>query len=117
MPIRKVKVLFICTANLMRSRTAEDLYRSDPRFYVKSAGTSSLAERVVDDNLIKWADAIVVMEDFHRRQVLKSFSGSIDKKTVYCLRIPDVYPYMDPGLIEILRKRFERISRKITGDG
>ena len=32
---RRERVLFVCTANIDRSRTAEDLYAGDPRYEVR----------------------------------------------------------------------------------
>ena len=40
---RREHVLFVCTANRDRSRTAEDLYRADPRYDVRSAGVAPRA--------------------------------------------------------------------------
>jgi protein-tyrosine-phosphatase len=38
-----IKILFVCTANKMRSKTAEELYKNDARFMVKSAGVADFA--------------------------------------------------------------------------
>src|SRR6185369_8483788 len=35
--VDRQRILFVCTANVDRSRTAEDLYRADPRYEVLSA--------------------------------------------------------------------------------
>jgi protein-tyrosine-phosphatase len=36
---KKLKLLFVCTVNRMRSATAHKIYEDDYRFDVKSAGT------------------------------------------------------------------------------
>jgi protein-tyrosine-phosphatase len=41
--VSRQRILFVCTANVDRSRTAEDLYRADPRYEVLSAGTAAFA--------------------------------------------------------------------------
>ncbi len=46
-------VLFVCTANMQRSPTAETMYRNDPRFQVSSAGTHALANRQVSRELVR----------------------------------------------------------------
>ena len=105
----KRKILFICTANQMRSRTAEEMYRSDPRFEVASAGTASFATREVDGSLVKWADLVVVMEEHHRERILRRFPKAAEK--IICLHIPDIYYFMDPVLKKKIMKKFEKIIR------
>jgi predicted protein tyrosine phosphatase len=104
---KKRKVLFICTANQMRSRTAETMYKDDPRFEVKSAGTSSFATKTIDEPLVSWADIIVVMERRHQREINRKFSDIVRHKTVLRLDIPDRYRYMDPSLVREIKDRFE----------
>lgn len=104
---QKTKVLFICTANQMRSKTAETIYRDDPRFEVTSAGTSTFATKIVDDALVTWADIIVVMEQRHQKDIYRRFSHIIRNKTVLRLDIPDRYQYMDPFLVREIKQRFE----------
>ena len=53
-------VLFVCTANVDRSKTAEDLYKNDPRLVVKSCGVAPFAQVVVTRDLLDWADRIFV---------------------------------------------------------
>ena len=103
----KLKVLFVCTANRMRSRTAETLYENDRRFEVRSAGTSMLAERVVDEDILSWADWIVVMEEAHRRRIQRNFRKTVKNKVIISLDIPDIYYYMDPTLMRDIKARFE----------
>jgi len=66
MNIPKIKILFVCTINKMRSATAEVIYKNDERFEVKSAGTDSTANTILSIDLLNWADSIVVMEKEHR---------------------------------------------------
>ena len=62
----KLKLLFVCTINRMRSATAHKIFEEDNRFEVKSAGTDRLASTVLSSDLLDWADAIIVMEKIHR---------------------------------------------------
>ena len=43
----KLKLLFVCTVNRMRSATAHRIYENDNRFEVKSAGTDKTANTVI----------------------------------------------------------------------
>jgi len=106
----KRKILFICTANQMRSRTAEEMSRKDPRFEVKSAGTAPFATQEVNQVLLEWADLVVVMEEHHREHIRTRFPEAAVK--MICLGIPDVFFFMDPALIRKIRKSFEKSIRK-----
>ena len=99
-----VKVLFICTFNMMRSVTAENMFRDDSMLEVKSAGIHTDAVVRVNDSLLNWADLIFVMEDMHKTFIEKKF-GSVSHSKIICLNISDEYTYMDKDLITILRKR------------
>ncbi|HOY19804.1 MAG TPA: hypothetical protein PLC89_20995 [Haliscomenobacter sp.] len=106
------KILFICTANRMRSATAEKIYQNDVRFEVSSAGTHPSADTVLDEKLLAWADAIVVMEKAHRNFIRKNFPEMYQQKRIVCLYIPDEYGYMEESLVEILRIKFEDVYQK-----
>jgi predicted protein tyrosine phosphatase len=89
---------------MMRSVTAENMFRVDPMLEVKSAGTHPDAVVRVNDNLLKWADLIFVMEDNHEVFIDKNFT-SINNQKIICLNISDEYNYMDDDLMTILRKQ------------
>jgi predicted protein tyrosine phosphatase len=99
MPAPKRRILFACTINRMRSATAHDAYRDDPRRAVRSAGTAAA--------LLAWADAVVVMEKAHRNHTRKHFPHVYEQKPIVCLYIPDEYDYQQPALLALLRERFE----------
>lgn len=106
------KILFICTANRMRSATAEKIYQDDIRFEVQSAGTHPLADRVLDKDLLDWADVVVVMEKSHRNFIRAKFPEYYAQKKIVCLYIPDEYAFMDEGLIALLRNKFEDVYQR-----
>ena len=98
-----VHLLFICSANKLRSPTAEELYRNFPGYVAKSAGTDTGARQRVTAGLLGWADLIFVMETKHRDYLSSKFSEALLGKRVVCLRIPDDYEYNDPDLIDLLK--------------
>ena len=98
-----VHLLFICSVNKLRSRTAEELYRDYPGYVAKSAGTDAGARQRVTEGLLGWADLIFVMETKHREYLRRKFPEVIAGKRVICLRIPDDYVYNDPELIDLLK--------------
>jgi predicted protein tyrosine phosphatase len=98
-----VHLLFICSRNKWRSRTAEDLYRNFPGYVAKSAGTEPGSRQRVTEGLLGWADLIFVMETKHRDNLRAKFPEALAGKRVICLRIPDEYIYNDPELIDLLK--------------
>ncbi|WP_116107939.1 low molecular weight protein tyrosine phosphatase family protein [Lewinella sp. IMCC34191] len=103
MSARRPNILFICSRNEWRSRTAETLWRNDDRISVRSAGTSPRARVRINRNLTDWADTIFVMEDRHQQQLIERFGRQgLDGKIVV-LDIADIYSYMDPELVSELR--------------
>jgi len=98
-----IKLLFICSRNKWRSRTAEELYQDFPGYVAKSAGTEPGARQRVTEGLLGWADLIFVMESKHRDYLRDKFPESIIGKPVICLRIPDEFAYKAPELIDLLK--------------
>jgi predicted protein tyrosine phosphatase len=96
-------LLFICSRNKWRSRTAEELYRNFSDYTAKSAGTEPGSRQRVTEGLLGWADIIFVMETKHRDYLREKFPEAITDKRVICLRIPDDYAYNDPELIDLLK--------------
>jgi predicted protein tyrosine phosphatase len=99
------RILFICTANVDRSRTAEDLYRHDPRYEVRSAGTAPFATTPVSRDLLHWADRVFVMcerEDRHATQLRLRFPDV--RRAVVDLNVEDRWRRGDPELVRRLLK-------------
>src|ERR1017187_1124552 len=85
------KLLFVCSQIRLRSLPAETMYQGFPGYAVKSAGTEPGARIRVKQGHIGWADIIFVMEKKHGRILREKFGETLDRKTVICLRIPDIY--------------------------
>ena len=105
----KIKILFVCTANKMRSKTAEEIYKDDERFIVKSAGVAVFAEVPLDLDMLTWADYVVVMEEMHSQWIRESYPVfySHNPGKILCLDIPDIYNFMDPELVNQIQSKFE----------
>lgn len=101
----KQKVLFLCNQNRLRSPTAEAVFRESPTLEVKSAGVDKDASVPVNRKLLVWADIIFVMEKRQRNVIHKKFKDIYRNKRIVCLYIPDDFEYMDPDLIQLLKKR------------
>jgi predicted protein tyrosine phosphatase len=100
-----LKVLFVCTANRLRSPTAEAVFRDEPGLEVRSAGLDSACPRPLTAELVYWAERLFVMERGQRDKVRRRFRDALDGKPVIVLGIPDDYEYMQPELVALLKSR------------
>jgi predicted protein tyrosine phosphatase len=75
---------------------------------VSSAGTGPDAECPVSADLLEWADHVFVMEKRQRRYLKTRFSAVLKDKKIVCLGVPDVYSYMQPELVALLRTKVIR---------
>ena len=103
---KRKKYLFVCRANVDRSRTAEDLCRGIIQHKglaidVASAGTSEGAENPLTQDQADQADLIFVMEEWMRNEVLTKFRQPAGK--LICLDIPDEFRRGDVLLMRTLR--------------
>ncbi|MGO9643753.1 MAG: phosphotyrosine protein phosphatase [Candidatus Bathyarchaeia archaeon] len=99
------KVLFVCTANLQRSPTAEKLFQGwKDTWESKSAGIMPDSEVTpLSQVLIDWADLVIVMEPIHSQYIHANFQCNPNK--IYVLNIADRYFREDPELIRELRRK------------
>jgi predicted protein tyrosine phosphatase len=98
-------VLFICTANLQRSPTAESLFQNwGGHWETKSAGIIPEPGRaLLTQELVDWADLILAMEAVHAYYVKAHFKCDSSKLRV--LGIRDRYYRDDPQLIQELKEK------------
>lgn len=97
--------LFVCSQNRLRSPTAEQVFSRLPGIECASAGVHDSADVPLDPELIDWADAIYVMEATHRIKITKKFGKHLNGKRIVVLNIPDEYEYMEPSLVQLLKRR------------
>lgn len=105
------RVLFVCSRNRLRSPTAEQVFAQFPELECDSAGTDSSACVPLDSDHIAWADVIFAMERSHRTRISKQFKSQLKGKRLVVLDIPDLYEFMDPGLVRILQKKVSPLLR------
>ena len=102
------RLLFVCSQNKLRSPTAEMIYANHADVDVDSAGLNHDAVVPLSPEQIEWADLILVMENSHRHRLTKRFRKHLSGKRVVVLNIPDDYAYMDPALVELIKRRCAR---------
>ena len=97
------KVLFVCTANLQRSPTAERLFDGwKSNWEAKSAGIMpEPGGTPLSQTLLDWAEFVIVMEPIHSQFIRENFKCAANKIRV--LNIADRYFREDPELIRELR--------------
>jgi predicted protein tyrosine phosphatase len=106
------RVLFVCTANLQRSPTAETLFHGwKGAWEAKSAGIMpDPGCRLLTQELVDWADVIIVMEHIHQRYMQIHFPSSREK--IHVLKIADSYYRDDPELKRRLLREVPSILEK-----
>ena len=107
-----MKILFVCSGNKHRSLTAEDYFSAAySQHDFASAGTNiGLCRKEgttpVSEELVQWADLILVMENRHRKE-LRTLVGKKHGTKVTVLGIPDQYRYYQKELIQILQEKLD----------
>jgi predicted protein tyrosine phosphatase len=101
----KKRVLFVCNQNQNRSRTAEELFKD--KFETKSAGL--FGGKILDEELLSWADIVCVMEDFQREEIGKRFPELYLQKKIISIDVPDIYFRNQPELVALLKKKASKI--------
>jgi predicted protein tyrosine phosphatase len=99
------KVLFVCSANIDRSPTAENLFKNQAGLEAKSAGVSKTAFTKLTPQLIEWADQIYVMEPKYKRNVTRMVPEAKSKTT--SLNIGDFYYRNQPALKKMILNQLD----------
>ena len=105
MPNSKTKILFVCNENRLRSPTAAAVFSQYEGVEAIAAGTNPDAETPVTAALIEWADVILVMEERHKKHVEERFPLELGNTKVGVLGLPDIYDYMEPVLVQLLKEK------------
>ena len=105
-------ILFVCSANKDRSRTAEDHFSSIYKtLHFDSAGTNKkichqIGTTYIDEEQLITAAKVFVMEPKHKKAIESLFGSSYSKK-ITVLYIEDVYEYGDKALKKVLENKME----------
>ena len=109
-------ILFICSANKDRSKTAEDYFsKKYPNLNVYSSGTNQKTCFQLGTNFIQllqldWADSIYVMETKHL-EFINQFSERKHREKIEILQIKDIYTYNQKELLGLLKDKFDFSNR------
>ena len=100
-----MNLLFVCSRNRKRSPTAEAVFSGRAGIEVIGAGINPDSPTHLKADLIEWADVVLVMEETHRRRLVKKFEALLHTKRLIVLGIPDRFEYMDPEFVELLERK------------
>jgi len=111
------RVLCICSAGLLRSPTAALVLHKEFGYNTRSAGIGDSALVSVSQALIRWAEEIVCMEDFHKQLLLTQAKNLLTESEfqrlegiIKVLSIPDQFEFMDSELQQLIIKAYKEVS-------
>ena len=105
-----MNILFLCTANIQRSKTAEELFRAaNKNHQYKSAGLSEKYVKKANsilctEEMLQWADQVYVFEQQHIERIQKH-TGDVYLPKISNLEISDDYQYFQRELVLLLLER------------
>lgn len=96
------KVLCVCSAGLLRSPTLAWILSNEPfNFNTRAVGTSSeYALIVLDEVQLQWADAVVFVDEDNFVTAKFDHKELIENMEHHVLKIPDMYKFRHPKLVE-----------------
>lgn len=101
------KVLFVCSAGILRSATAARIYAH--KYNTRCAGTGlGYALIPISERLMDWADEVVFVHPNNYAQAEFEFPDlAAYKDKIKVLKIPDAYPHKDPRLVKEFEEQYE----------
>ena len=101
------KVLFVCSAGILRSATAARMYAH--RYNTRCAGTGlEYALVPLSERLMDWADEIVFVHQWNYDNAAFSFNLTPYKDYITVLNIPDQHEHMAEDLIKEFEEQYEQ---------
>lgn len=104
---KEKRVLFVCSAGLLRSASAANIFASKG-FNTRACGSASYALIPLSANLLAWAQHVVFVNPENQQEALETFKDTDweqDIKDAIVLNIDDIYWYKAPKLIEQLEEQ------------
>ncbi len=107
------RVLCVCAGGVLRSPTAAWILSNEPFNYnTRACGDQSYALIPLTEELVVWADEIVVMDEWQAENVNLLLAKSLGDGTwplVHILNIEDDYDYKNPVLVELMTYKFKEL--------
>ena len=104
------KVLCVCSGGVLRSPTAAWILSNEPfNFNTRSCGDKDYALIPLSEELVTWADEIVVMDEWHAKSVKeKLIEAGYEPgyREIHVMNVPDDYDFKNPELVRIMTEKF-----------
>lgn len=101
------KVLFVCSAGILRSATAARIYAR--KYNTRAVGTGSYALIPLTHDLLLWADEVVFVNEENYVEACQRFDLDSFRASTVVLNIPDDYDHMNPELISHFESQYEAL--------
>ncbi len=112
-----MKLLFICSFNSIRSRTAEVIYENYGPHIAKSAGIMTNARIRINAGLIDWADIIFTMDSEQEAYIRTLFPATSSHRGIINLNISGEYYFNQPELINEIREKVDPYLESLLPSG
>jgi predicted protein tyrosine phosphatase len=99
------KVLFVCSAGILRSATAARIYAH--KYNTRCAGSEEYALIPVTERLLMWADEVVFVNWYNSQRVCQEFDMEEFDCKVVELNIPDEHEHMAEELVQAFKEQYE----------
>jgi predicted protein tyrosine phosphatase len=99
------KVLFVCSAGILRSATAARIYAH--KYNTRCAGSEDYALLPLTERLMDWADQIVFVNQYNAQGAANNFNMDPFMDKVVVLDIPDQHAHMADELIKAFKDQYE----------
>jgi predicted protein tyrosine phosphatase len=107
------KVLFVCSAGILRSATGARLYAH--KYNTRCAGTGlDYALVPLSERLMDWADEIVFVHPYNYDNAEFHFDLTPYKDYIKVLNIPDQHEHMADGLKKAFEEQYEPIEEPLN---
>jgi len=103
------KILFVCNGNAQRSPTFERYFKDESykdSYDIRSAGIYSGYPYIINDEIIKWADKIYVMDLEQYFHIFQHYG-----KETEIIGVSDQYTQNDPELLSLIGHWFKYIKK------
>lgn len=112
------RVLCVCSAGLLRSPTLAAVLAQDYGYNTRACGSArEFALIPISQALVHWADEIVFVQGTNHLDTEhdQGFRALAQGKRIVVMDIPDVYEYMEPELVQLIRNEYPT-ARSYTMD-
>lgn len=98
------KVLFVCSAGILRSATGSRLYAK--KYNTRCAGSESYALIRLSEELLLWADEVVFVNGMNHDSAAEKYDLINYRAKITVLDIPDQHEHMAPELVKAFEEQY-----------